>query len=99
MISTLLPVIIIGVVIVGTYHLSGLYGIAIAAVGLLSTLGITLAADTYGPVADNAAGIAEMAKLGKDVRRRCESHSRELSDVLNVDARTMAVYCQWRKTH
>jgi len=73
MISTLIPVIIISIVIILTHYLSGLYGIAIAAVGLLSTLGITLAADTYGPVADNAAGIAEMAKLGKDVRRKCES--------------------------
>lgn len=73
MISTLIPVLIIGSVIGITYYLSNLYGIAIAAVGLLSTLGITLATDTYGPVADNAAGIAEMAGLGKKVRKKCES--------------------------
>lgn len=73
MISTLIPVIIIGIVIGITNYLGNTYGIAMAAVGLLSTLGITLASDTYGPVADNAAGIAEMANLGKKTRERCES--------------------------
>ena len=73
MISTLIPVLAVSAAILIAYHFGGLYGIAIAAVGMLSTLGITLAADTYGPVADNAAGIAEMAHLGGTVRRRAES--------------------------
>lgn len=70
--STFLPVIAVTISIWLAYHFGGLYGIAIAAVGMLSTLGITLATDSYGPVADNAAGIAEMAKAGPDVRRRAE---------------------------
>ena len=71
--STAIPVIAVGFAMMVSYHFAGLYGIAIAAVGMLSTLGITLATDTYGPVADNAAGIAEMSKLGKDIRERCET--------------------------
>jgi K(+)-stimulated pyrophosphate-energized sodium pump len=71
--STAIPVIAVGSALMISYHFAGLYGIAIAAVGMLSTLGITLATDTYGPVADNAAGIAEMAGLGKEIRERCET--------------------------
>ena len=68
MLSTLPPVLIICGVTLGCYELAGVYGIGIAAVGMLSTLGVTLATDAFGPVADNAGGIAEMAELPAAVR-------------------------------
>ena len=73
MFSTIFPVLVVCGSIFVSYHYGGLYGIALSAVGMLSTLAITLATDTYGPVADNSAGIAEMAGIGKTARRRAES--------------------------
>jgi K(+)-stimulated pyrophosphate-energized sodium pump len=82
MMSTLPSVLAVCAAILISYHFAGMYGIAISAVGMLSTLGITLATNTYAPVADNAAGISEMANLGANVRKRAEN----LDEVGNTTA-------------
>ena len=73
MISTIIPTLVIIISMALAYMLGDFYGIALAAVGMLSTLGITLATDAYGPVADNAGGIAEQAKLPPEVRERTDA--------------------------
>lgn len=81
MLSTAIPVVAVCAAVFGAFYISGgstnynigLFGVGITAVGMLSTLGITLASDAYGPVADNAGGNAEMAKLGPEVRKRTDA--------------------------
>jgi len=70
--STALPLVVIGLATVIAYRFSGIFGIALSAIGMLALTGTTVAIDAYGPIADNSAGIAEMAKMGSEVRRRAE---------------------------
>jgi len=72
MLSTVIPVIAVVIAMIVAYEFANFYGVAISAVGMLSILGVSLATDCYGPVADNAQGIAEMAGMGSEVRERTE---------------------------
>jgi K(+)-stimulated pyrophosphate-energized sodium pump len=71
--STFIPIILVGIAIIVAHHFADVYGVAIAGIGMLSTLGITLATDAYGPVADNSGGIVEMSGLPAEIRERTDA--------------------------
>lgn len=71
--STFAPIILVGIAIIVAHHFADVYGVAIAGIGMLSTLGITLATDAYGPVADNSGGIVEMSGLPAEIRERTDA--------------------------
>jgi len=71
--STFIPIILVGIAIMVAHHFADVYGVAIAGIGMLSTLGITLATDAYGPVADNSGGIVEMSGLPAEIRERTDA--------------------------
>ena len=71
--STFIPIILVGIAILVSHHFADVYGVAIAGIGMLSTLGITLATDAYGPVADNSGGIVEMSGLPAQIRERTDA--------------------------
>jgi K(+)-stimulated pyrophosphate-energized sodium pump len=73
MLSTVVPALSVSAATLLAYYLGGLFGIALASLGMLLTLGVVLSTDAYGPITDNAQGISEMANLGQDVRERCEA--------------------------
>lgn len=88
--STVVPMLTIALSMLIAYQFGGLYGIAIAAVGMLSIVGMSLAADAYGPVTDNAAGIAEMAKMGKITRERTEMLD-EVGNTMAAESRGLQI--------
>lgn len=71
--STVLPILVLAAGIFGSYHFAGLYGVAIAAAGMMATTAMQLAIDAFGPIADNAGGIAEMSRLPEEVRHRTDN--------------------------
>src|SRR3546814_1747487 len=89
--STAVPTIILAAGIVTSYSFAGLYGVAIAASGMMATTAMQLAIDAFGPIADNAGGIAEMSGLPKE---RSEEHTSELQSLMRI---SYAVFCLKKK--